>query len=73
MKVQQELMRHDNVQTTMNVYGSAMLDSKRSANSKIVSLVLTQSLEQRSEKGPLARGSLMFPYRSPQGTRGNLS
>jgi hypothetical protein len=25
-------MRHANIQTTMNVYGSAMLESKRSAN-----------------------------------------
>ena len=29
-------MRHANIRTTINVYGSAMLDSKRSANSKIV-------------------------------------
>jgi hypothetical protein len=34
----------------MNVYGSAILDSKRSANSKIVRLILTRSLQQRSEK-----------------------
>ena len=51
MKVQQELMRHANIQTTMNVYGFAMLESKRSANSKIVRLVLTPSLRQGSEKG----------------------
>ena len=28
MKVQQELMRHPNIQTTMNGYRSAMLESK---------------------------------------------
>jgi|SRR5271156_4014459 len=47
MRVQQEPKR----ETTMNVYGSAILDSKRSANSKIVRLILTRSLRRRSEKG----------------------
>jgi integrase len=40
MKVQQELMRHANIQTTMNVYGAAMLESERTANSKIVRMIL---------------------------------
>jgi integrase len=39
MKVQQELMRHASIQTTMNVYGRAMTDSKRKANSQVVELV----------------------------------
>jgi len=40
MKVQQELMRHASIQTTMNVYGQAMASSKREANSKVVKMVL---------------------------------
>jgi integrase len=40
MKVQQELMRHASIQTTMNVYGQAMPASKRIANSKVVQMVL---------------------------------
>jgi len=40
MKVQQELMRHASIQTTMNVYGQAMLESKRKANSKVVEMAL---------------------------------
>ncbi len=40
MKVQQELMRHASIQTTMNVYGQAMPASKRLANSKVVQMVL---------------------------------
>jgi integrase len=40
MKVQQELMRHGSIQTTMNVYGQAMTSSKRQANSKVVEMVL---------------------------------
>lgn len=37
---QQKLMRHASAQTTMNVYGTALLDSKRQANSKVVQMVL---------------------------------
>lgn len=40
MKVQQELMRHASIQTTMNVYGQAMTSSKREANGKVVEMVL---------------------------------
>jgi integrase len=40
MKVQQELMRHASIQTTMNVYGHAMTSSKRQANSKVAEMVL---------------------------------
>lgn len=40
MKVQQEWMRHASVQTTMNVYGNALITAKREANSKIVEMVL---------------------------------
>jgi hypothetical protein len=40
MKVQQELMRHAPIQTTMNIYGQAMSSSKREANGKVVEMVL---------------------------------
>jgi integrase len=40
MKVQQELMRHADIRTTMNVYGKAMDASKREAHSKVVRIVL---------------------------------
>src|SRR5882724_5845466 len=40
VKVQQELMRHADIRTTMNVYGRAMEKSKRDAHSKVVRLVL---------------------------------
>jgi integrase len=38
--VQKELMRHASIQTTMNIYGKAMTDSKRQAHSKVVELIL---------------------------------
>ena len=41
VKVQQELLRHANIQTTMNVYTQAVSDQKRVANSKVVEMVLT--------------------------------
>jgi integrase len=39
MKVQQELMRHASIQTTMNVYGRVMTETKRWSNSQVVGLV----------------------------------
>ena len=38
--VQQKLMRHAQVSTTMNTYGNAQMESKRQANSKVVRMVL---------------------------------
>ena len=36
-------MRHASIQTTMNIYGKAMTDSKRQAHSKVVERVLNCS------------------------------
>lgn len=38
--VQQKLMRHAQVSTTMDIYGSAYLESKRVANGNVVDLIL---------------------------------
>jgi integrase len=38
--VQQKLMRHAQVSTTMNVYGNALMGAKREANSKVVKMAL---------------------------------
>ena len=43
--VQQKLMRHAQVSTTMDVYGNALMDSKREANSRVVSLLLRSPKE----------------------------
>jgi hypothetical protein len=43
MTVQKELMRHASIQTTMNVYGKAMSDTKRQAHGKVVAMVLRES------------------------------
>lgn len=40
LTVQKELMRHASIQTTMNIYGKAMTDSKRLAHSKVVEMLL---------------------------------
>ena len=34
--IQQKLMRHAQVSTTMNVYGNALMESKREANTAVV-------------------------------------
>ncbi|MGA7857002.1 MAG: hypothetical protein WCA11_03695, partial [Terracidiphilus sp.] len=42
--VQQKLMRHSNVATTMNVYGSASFKAKQQANSKVVQMVIAREM-----------------------------
>ncbi|MDP8990483.1 MAG: tyrosine-type recombinase/integrase [Acidobacteriota bacterium] len=46
----QKLMRHASIQTTMNIYGKAMTDSKRQAHSKVVEMVLNSG---KSSEKPL--------------------
>jgi integrase len=46
--VQQKLMRHAQVSTTMDVYGNALMESKREANSKVVRLLLSPSRDSQS-------------------------
>jgi hypothetical protein len=41
IKLQQELLRHANIQTTMNIYTQAVSDQKRAANSKVGEMVLS--------------------------------
>jgi hypothetical protein len=36
-------MRHASIQTTINIYGKAMTDSKRQAHCKVVEMVLKTS------------------------------
>jgi integrase len=40
IKVQQELLRHSTIQSTMNVYTQVMPEGKRAANSVVVRSVL---------------------------------
>jgi integrase len=56
LTVQKELMRHASIQTTMNIYGKAMTDSKRQAHSKVVEMVLNSSKNDQTadHKQPVA-------------------
>ena len=49
-------MRHASIQTTMNIYGKAMTDSKRQAHSKVVAMVLNSSKNDQTadHKKPVA-------------------
>jgi len=49
--VQQKLMRHSNVATTMNVYGNSTLRAKQDANSKVVQMLINPKSEMRSAAG----------------------
>ena len=48
VKVVQELMRHSNITTTMNLYAQAFSDDARAAQTKIIELVRTAPIPQRS-------------------------
>jgi integrase len=56
LTVQKELMRHASIQTTMNIYGKAMTDSKRQAHSKVVDMVFNKRKTNKSAdpKKPVA-------------------
>ncbi len=56
IKVQQELLRHANIQTTMNIYTQAVSDQKRAANSKVVEMVLS-GVKIRPKQQVLTNGS----------------
>ena len=43
--VQQKLMRHSNVATTMNVYGNSTMRAKQDANSKVVQMLINPKSE----------------------------
>ena len=45
-------MRHASIQTTMNVYGRVMTDTKRKANSQVVEMVFGPD---RAERGYVGR------------------
>jgi integrase len=40
MGVQQKLMWHAQISTTMNVYGNALMEAKRAANAAVVRRIL---------------------------------
>jgi len=48
--VQQKLMRHAQVSTTMDVYGNALMESKRAANSKVVQMTLAPVLKAAQQE-----------------------
>ena len=48
--VQQKLMRHSNVSTTMNVYGNATMRAKQQANSKVVQMVMSKEKPQTGQE-----------------------
>ena len=50
MGVQQKLMRHAQIATTMNTYGNAMMESKREANRKVVRMALGPTLGSKNER-----------------------
>jgi Phage integrase family len=48
VKVVQELMRHANISVTLNIYAQAITQTKRDAQSRVVSLLLDKNEEKPS-------------------------
>jgi hypothetical protein len=48
LKVVQELMRHANISVTLNIYAQAITQTKRDAQSRVVSLLLDKNEEKTS-------------------------
>jgi integrase len=60
VKVQQELLRHADIHTTLNVYTQAVSEAKRDANSKVVRMVLPNVIssgEPAEKSGSLQMGA----------------
>jgi integrase len=60
LEVQQKLMRHAQISTTMNVYGNALMDSKREANTKVARMVLRSDPQSAVALQPHARARWIF-------------
>ena len=43
VRVQQKLMRHSDIRTTMNLYGDAATDDMRKAHEKVVNIALARA------------------------------
>jgi hypothetical protein len=60
MGVQQKLMRHAQIATTMNVYGDTMMESKRTANSRVVERYFGRASRGQMKKIAEAAGFAPF-------------
>ena len=47
VKVQQELLRHADIRTTINIYTQAVSEQKRTAHSRVVRMVLPVTIVKR--------------------------
>src|SRR5258708_33861280 len=61
LKVQQELLRHWTIQSTLNVYTQAVSDEKREANSCVVRSVLRPEMGGSSTESRPANGTQRVP------------
>ena len=70
----QELMRHANISVTLNVYAQAITQTKRDAQSRVVSLLLDKNdektgSEQESVKSCILRGFPKGTISAPSAAR----
>jgi endonuclease/exonuclease/phosphatase family metal-dependent hydrolase len=70
IKVQQELLRHSTIQSTMNIYTQAVSEQKRAANSMVVGILFSEiASENQPPTVPARRVTLQFAsQKSASGT-----
>jgi len=56
MKVQQELLRHSDIRTTMNIYTHTVSPALRQANSKVVRMILPEEMKTSVKSRAKIRG-----------------
>src|SRR5260370_37138281 len=59
IKVQQELLRHATIQSTLNVYTQAISEQKRTANTQLVEMVLLNKARPTSALTGLERERIL--------------
>ena len=55
MKIVQELMRHANFQTTMNVYTRAITTAKRDAQTRVVDVLMDRTAQTKEGSAEAAK------------------
>jgi site-specific recombinase XerC len=66
VKVVQELMRHANVTTTMNIYTQAISDKKREAQSRVVDALFGRTNAKDKKSKTKSTASNQRPFNVPR-------
>lgn len=74
VKVVQELMRHANISTTMNIYTKALTPAKREAQSRVVDVLMdrSRSASEEAKENAAKSSGVSSAYRADSGKNSNM-